>query len=406
MLRVNGSDQWIDDAQVAEMRPMLDQFWNQSISWTSKEGGWTKLSFVGTDIWAYGIAGPEYGSMRINLGFEDFEIQSQTQDVVDYHKLLFEAHGLEDKAHSLTFTNFGFEDHDSQGQAKEVKDQKGRLGFDYAVIQSESFWSSSESSTSPSSSETETELQSTTQKKDQPISSSPSTLSSRTSDTATLAAQAEADANANAASSVAVDSASVSASASASASAAAAMAALLPTQYNASQLASLKEQYTFKWNPAAYFVVVFASLVVLLFVLFGFHLLVKGWANHKTGGAFRRSRRLQDQDQDQDQDQERSQHRHQRQEIAMEQIRGNDVQIQMMAFPSSSSNMSPGSSSQVLGSGERRDKKRPVTRVLQALNSRKIGLPLERQRAEAQQTQRQTEEGHRGSAASSSDSWT
>ncbi|WVQ96649.1 hypothetical protein IAU59_003754 [Kwoniella sp. CBS 9459] len=361
MLRVNGSDQWIDDDQVGDMRPLLDQFWNKSISWTSTEGSWTKLSFVGTDVWAYGIAGPKYGSLRINLDSQDSEVYTQTQDSEDCHKLLFEAHGLEDKEHTLTLTNLGIVENDTDsvrtstststdgrgagGGGGQERDRNGRLGFDYAVIQSEAFWMGSSIA---SSSSTDAPKSATTQDS-QPSSSA---IPTSTEGTAALAAQAGADASA----------------ASASASAAAAMAALLPTQYSASQLASLKTPYTFKWNPAAYFVVVFTSVIVLLAGVYGLHLLVKRWAIHKTGGAFRqRDRRLGEP--------------------------SNSRDAHNLAGVIPPSNQAAGRLDSDVESGRKREKKRPATRVLQALSSRKIGLPFERQRAEAHQAQDGRESG-------------
>ncbi|OCF33519.1 hypothetical protein I316_04940 [Kwoniella heveanensis BCC8398] len=378
MLRVNGSDQWIGkfQVQVKEMRTVLNQFWNQSVSWTNKEGSWTKLSFVGTDIWAYGIAGPQYGSLRINLDNQDSEIHSLTQETVDYHTLLFEAHGLEDSEHSLTFTNLGYiEDENEKGDTSgggSGNGSGGRMGFDYAVIQSAAFWAADQSSSVSPSKSTRASVstnsqtsapapeqqQQQEQEQDQPISTTTSPSLPLASDTAALAAHAEAQANANAS------------AAAASASAEAAMTALLPTQYSASQLASLREQYVFEWNPAACFVVVFASLVCLIFGLAGLHVLVRRWVEHKTGGGFRRSRRSSDQDQPVDRDRQQG--------ISP----GSDRSICIEDWKTPAYQLGPRDAE--LGTGVRREKRRPATRVLQALSSRKIGLPLERQRAEGE----------------------
>lgn len=47
MLRKGGSNEYISPAQVDVMRPLLDEFWNSSVSWTTGRGASTTLSFVG-----------------------------------------------------------------------------------------------------------------------------------------------------------------------------------------------------------------------------------------------------------------------------------------------------------------------------------------------------------------------
>ncbi len=50
MLRVNGSDQYINDTQVDSVRPLLGEFWNGSLSWTTTAGSNTTIFFVGTSF--------------------------------------------------------------------------------------------------------------------------------------------------------------------------------------------------------------------------------------------------------------------------------------------------------------------------------------------------------------------
>ena len=53
--------------------------------------------------------------------------------------------------------------------------------------------------------------------------------------------------------------------------------ALLPTQYSAEQLSSLAVAYHFHWNAAAYFVVIFSSLMVAMFAVFLLHFATRSW---------------------------------------------------------------------------------------------------------------------------------
>lgn len=50
MLRLGGSNEYINSDQVGVMSPLLDQFWNQSISWTTTAGSSNTLQFIGTFI--------------------------------------------------------------------------------------------------------------------------------------------------------------------------------------------------------------------------------------------------------------------------------------------------------------------------------------------------------------------
>ena len=50
MLRLNGSDQYVNASQVDGMVPLLSQFWNSSISWTTTLGSSTTLTFNGESL--------------------------------------------------------------------------------------------------------------------------------------------------------------------------------------------------------------------------------------------------------------------------------------------------------------------------------------------------------------------
>ncbi|WWD18502.1 hypothetical protein CI109_102954 [Kwoniella shandongensis] len=225
MLRINGSDQYINQTQVDEIRPLLGQFWNSSISWTTSVNSSTSIRFVGTDIWAYGISGPEQGSFLATLDNHTLGTYSAYNDQGDtnYHHLLFTAHQLEDgPIHTLTLTNQG----SSEGG------EGDGLAFDYAVVQSSAYL---DAPTTP------TEATSTT------TSSTPS-IDPATAASASMAA--------------------------ASASALAAAEAMLPYHFTPAQLTSLTIPYEFSWNGTLYFVVVFSALIAITSLFFTLYALV------------------------------------------------------------------------------------------------------------------------------------
>ncbi|WVW84635.1 hypothetical protein I302_106669 [Kwoniella bestiolae CBS 10118] len=286
MLRTNGSNEYIDAGQVEGMIPLLGEFWNSSISWTQGKGSWMELSFVGTDIWTYGMIGPSYSSIEFVLDDESMGTFPKEQEVTDYHHLLFEQHGLEDIEHTLKMVN--------------VEGEGRRMSFDYAIIQSERMFQSPDSHTestteipvpgSTKSSQNATSLptpagiQSISSLTNTPALAAQMTSSisestpSETNNT-TLATSSESSSNSSPAM------AQTQASASASASAAALAAASLPPQYSLAQLASLKEIYKFHWNAASYFVVIFASIVVLAFLLCVIHTSLKLWIKNNAHGS-------------------------------------------------------------------------------------------------------------------------
>ena len=47
MLRTGGSDEYINATQVDAMRPLLGNFWNESLSWSTTENASVTLTFVG-----------------------------------------------------------------------------------------------------------------------------------------------------------------------------------------------------------------------------------------------------------------------------------------------------------------------------------------------------------------------
>ncbi|OWT39936.1 hypothetical protein C362_02432 [Cryptococcus neoformans Bt1] len=199
MLRVNGSDEYINQTQVDSMRPLLGNFWNNSISWTTTLGSWTSIYFNGTSISAFGLAGPEQGRFTAILDGEPVGSYTAQQDNIDYHNLLYNATNLQDGyTHNLTFINIGNQS----------------FAFDYAIIE-ESVYSHISDNTA--------ELNSVT--------------TSNPFATATAKATTELSPSFNDAAAVAAQSSSA-------------------------QLSALSQQmYHVKWNGAMYFVVIFASIM-------------------------------------------------------------------------------------------------------------------------------------------------
>ncbi|OXG82371.1 hypothetical protein C348_03050 [Cryptococcus neoformans Gb118] len=200
MLRVNGSDEYINQTQVDSMRPLLGNFWNNSISWTTTSGSWTSIYFNGTSISAFGLAGPEQGRFSAILDGEPMGSYTAQQDNIDYHNLLYNATNLQDGyTHNLTFTNIGNQS----------------FAFDYAIIE-ESVYSHISDNTA--------ELNSATTSNPFAIATAKTTtteLSPSFNDTAAVAAQS-----------------------------------------SSAQLSALSQQmYHVKWNGAMYFVVIFASIM-------------------------------------------------------------------------------------------------------------------------------------------------
>lgn len=77
---------------------------------------------VGTDIWAYGLGGPDQGGYGVKLDDKAMGIFTAISDDADYKYLLYAAHGLKDGVvHTLVLGN------EDEGQS---------LAFDYAIVQS------------------------------------------------------------------------------------------------------------------------------------------------------------------------------------------------------------------------------------------------------------------------------
>lgn len=75
---------------------------------------------TGTDIWAYGLAGPIHGTYSASLDNGTATNFEAHQNTVDFHHLLFEAHDLEDGIlHTLVLTD---------------TDDNERLAFDVAYV--------------------------------------------------------------------------------------------------------------------------------------------------------------------------------------------------------------------------------------------------------------------------------
>ncbi|ODO10116.1 hypothetical protein I350_02344 [Cryptococcus amylolentus CBS 6273] len=134
MIRINGSDEYINQTQVDAIQPLLGEFWNSSLSWTTSEGSWTRLAFTGSHIWAYGLAGPDQGSFTAAIDNTTVGFFCAQQDNVDYHHLIFDTEVTGEGVHYLTLTNSGNQS----------------LAFDYAVVLSKTETTTS-SSAEPSS---------------------------------------------------------------------------------------------------------------------------------------------------------------------------------------------------------------------------------------------------------------
>lgn len=137
MLRLGGSNEYIDEQGTSLMTPLLPNFWNQSISWTTTADASTTLNFIGrllstdsleaaadtrigTDIWAYGMAGPDQGAYKAVLDGKEVGKYTANSPKANYNSLLFAAHELQDGiVHRLQLVN----------------DQAGAsLAFDMALI--------------------------------------------------------------------------------------------------------------------------------------------------------------------------------------------------------------------------------------------------------------------------------
>ncbi|WWC70724.1 uncharacterized protein I206_104675 [Kwoniella pini CBS 10737] len=262
MLRKNGSNEYITTQdKVDEMEDIIDNFWNSSISWTEQKGSWIELNFIGNEIWIYGINGPSYSNISFNLDEKDLGNFSQEIDEIDYHHLIFELHNLNNTNRILKLTNL---------------DQGKRMSFDYAII------NNSEEIISSSKTKVNSEISTLTNTKElaAQITTSLSISSTSTITNSTITSSANDlnfTTNRNSTSLENSTQTQAQAQAAAAAASSAALAALLPTQYSIKQLSSLKEIYEFKWNSAAYFVIIFSSCVIGIFILFIIHISLKSY---------------------------------------------------------------------------------------------------------------------------------
>jgi hypothetical protein len=48
MLREGGANEYLNESEMEIMQPLLGEFWNSSVSWTSVQNAATTLSFIGT----------------------------------------------------------------------------------------------------------------------------------------------------------------------------------------------------------------------------------------------------------------------------------------------------------------------------------------------------------------------
>ncbi|ORX40054.1 hypothetical protein BD324DRAFT_616087 [Kockovaella imperatae] len=218
MLRTNGSNQFINQTQVDMITPHLHEFWNHSLSWTTTEGANTTIVFNGTDIWAYGMSGPDQGPYIALMDNEVVGRFTALAEETDFHYLLYAAHGLDGtKEHHLTLSNA----------------QAGTsLAFDVALVTPAQVNSvpSALPSTAATSSSTKSLVIPTLQ------------LQPPTMDQMIAAEEAR-----------------------------------LAKEWDPADLAQLAIPYTFHWSPSAYFVVVASALVGLLTIAFVAMFVLRVW---------------------------------------------------------------------------------------------------------------------------------
>ncbi|KAL7423100.1 hypothetical protein Q5752_002399 [Cryptotrichosporon argae] len=216
MLHANGTDESINATQVAVVEPLLPEFWNGSLSWTSTEGASTTLTFTGTDVWAYGPLWPAGGDFTATLDNETLGTYSTYASSATYSAVILAVSGLADTTHTLELAN--------------TDDDGAWLAFDVLVVQSVAAFENA----------------------------------------TTLAAAAE-----SAAASVAAAAAAAAAESSALAASEAAAAAAAGMTWTASELELLAVAYVFHWNAAAVLTAAVAALMGVCAVLFAGALVVR-----------------------------------------------------------------------------------------------------------------------------------
>lgn len=225
---------------------------------------------LGTDIYAYGLSGPSQSSYIAQLDNTTVGTYTARAADTDYHHLLFSAHDLQDGVtHQLTLVN---------------AQEGASLAFDYAVVTSVAafercVWRRRAGSVLQS------EISPAAPTPSIPPAALPCfllvfVLSLHPSCTCT-SWRRERTLTGSSPQQLASASASLLAASSASAAAAAAAsyseALLNPNGYTAAQLASLTAVYHFHWNPPAYFVVVFGSLIGCLSFLAVSIMFIRSW---------------------------------------------------------------------------------------------------------------------------------
>ncbi|WWD02343.1 hypothetical protein V865_000382 [Kwoniella europaea PYCC6329] len=91
--------------------PFLGRYKNSTFHSTTNDGDTAVIVFVGTDIQVYGAKRPNHGFLSGLIdGGEKQYVNGTARDPELYQQVLFEAHGLENKTHTVIMTNEPFYD--------------------------------------------------------------------------------------------------------------------------------------------------------------------------------------------------------------------------------------------------------------------------------------------------------
>ncbi|WWC63089.1 uncharacterized protein I303_105688 [Kwoniella dejecticola CBS 10117] len=91
--------------------PFLGKYKNSTFHSTTSDGDTAVIVFVGTDIQVYGAFRPNHGFLSglIDEGEKQY-VNGTAKDPELYQQVLFEAHGLDNKTHTVVMTNEAFYD--------------------------------------------------------------------------------------------------------------------------------------------------------------------------------------------------------------------------------------------------------------------------------------------------------
>ncbi|WVW85844.1 hypothetical protein I302_107882 [Kwoniella bestiolae CBS 10118] len=91
--------------------PFLGRYKNSTFHSTTNDGDTAVIVFVGTDIQVFGANRPNHGFLSGLIdGGEKQYMNGTARDPELYQEILFEAHGLENKTHTVVMTNEPFYD--------------------------------------------------------------------------------------------------------------------------------------------------------------------------------------------------------------------------------------------------------------------------------------------------------